>query len=204
MKRFWILAGLTLMTLPLIAAKPVKILALGDSLTEGYGLSTESAYPAQLEQLIAARGRSGVTITNAGVSGSTSASAVSRLKWHLKAKPDILILALGANDALRGLDPADTRKNLAAAIELAQKQKVKVLLVGMKAPPNYGNAYSRQFETIFTDLAKQYRVGLAPFLLEGVAGVPKLNLPDGLHPNALGYQRIAAYLFPYIWKLLPA
>jgi len=181
---------------------PVKILALGDSLTEGYNVPDEQAYPAQLQRLLHAKGRKDVTLINAGISGSTSASAVSRLQWQLKTKPHILILALGANDILRGLDPAATRKNLAATIELAQKNNIKVLLAGMKAPPNYGDAYAQNVEGIFMSLAKQYGTLLLPFLLEGVAGNAKLNLPDGIHPNTEGYKHVAQLLLPYIWKLL--
>lgn len=184
-------------------AEPItRVLALGDSLTEGYGLNKEEAYPALLEKRIHAEGRPDVVVTNAGVSGSTTASAVSRLQWQLKAKPQLLLLALGANDALRGLNPESSRKNLAAAIELAQANGMRVLLIGMKAPPNYGNAYTRSFEAIFVSLAERYKVPLVPFLLQDIAGISALNLADGIHPNQAGHERMAATLFPYVWKLL--
>lgn len=180
----------------------VTVLALGDSLTEGYGLDKSQAWPAVLEARLQKQGRTNVRIVNAGISGSTSASALSRLKWHLKSNPQVLVLALGANDGLRGIDPAQTERNLAAAIEAAQKAGLKVLLTGMKVPPNYGGDFGRRYERVFTDLSSRYKVPLAPFLLEGVAGVRALNLADGVHPNADGHQKMAAYLEPYLLPLL--
>jgi len=182
--------------------RPVRILCLGDSLTEGYGLSQEESWPALVENLLHQRGHKNVALINAGVSGSTTASALSRLKWHAATKPQILILALGANDGLRGLPVADTQKNLAATIDYAQKNGMKVLLAGMKMPPNYGPDYTTRYEKMFAELARRFNTALMPFILEGVASYSELNLPDGIHPNAAGYKKIAVNILPYIETLL--
>ncbi len=185
-----------------------RIVCLGDSLTEGYSLSPEQAWPALLEQSLRKRGWPGVQVINAGVSGSTSASAVSRLTWQLRTRPDVLVLALGANDGLRGIDPAETKKNLGAAIDLAKSNGITVLLAGMKMPPNYGSAFTASYEATFQSLASDKNVKLIPFLLEGVAADPALNLSDGLHPNAAGYAIVAKlveqYLVPVLESLKPA
>jgi len=178
------------------------ILCLGDSLTEGYGVSPEQSYPSLLEERLHQSGHPGARVINAGISGSTSASAVSRLQWQLRAKPDVVLLELGANDGLRGLDLATTRRNLERAIELAKSAGVRVLLAGMKLPPNYGPDYTRQFEALFPDLAKAQGVALLPFLLEGVAARPELNLADGIHPNAQGYQRVVENVLTALLPLL--
>lgn len=186
-----------------LAAEPIRrILALGDSLTEGYGIAPEDAYPEVLERLLKQGGQASIEVINAGISGSTSASAVGRLKWHLRAKPDLVILALGANDGLRGLNLDETRKNLAATIELAKKNGIQVLLAGMQIPPNYGKEYTRKFEAMFPSLAAEYRVPLIPFLLQGVGGEPKLNLEDGIHPNEKGHQRLARNVLQSLTPLL--
>ncbi len=166
------------------------IVCLGDSLTEGYGLAPERAYPSLVERMLRERGHS-VRVVNAGISGSTSASAVSRLRWQLRSRPEIVVIALGGNDGLRGVDVATTRANLSAAIELAKKSGARVLLAGMKMPPNYGPEYTAAFEAIFPALAAQHGVALLPFLLEGVAADPALNLPDGIHPNERGAEVVA-------------
>ncbi len=171
----------------LAGAEPV-VLCLGDSLTEGYGVAPEQSYPSLLERRLRQSGHAEARVVNAGISGSTTASAVSRLRWQLKAKPDVVILALGANDGLRGLQIEETRKNLGEAIALARSRDVRVVLAGMKLPPNYGLDYTRRFEALFPALAQKHDVALIPFLLEGVAAKPELNLPDGIHPNAAGYQ----------------
>lgn len=167
-----------------------KIVVLGDSLTEGYGVSKEKAYPALVEKALRAKGKD-VTVVNGGSSGATSASGPPRLKWFLKGKPDMMLLALGANDALRGFDLAATERNLATTIEAAQKAGVKVLLAGMKAPTNYGEEYRKRFEGLYGRLAKRFSVPLLPFLLEGVGGHPELNLADGIHPNEKGHEVVA-------------
>ena len=184
------------------AMAPVTVLCMGDSLTEGYGLAADQAYPAVLEQLLHAEGHSRVRVIIAGISGSTSASAVRRLDWQLRANPDVLILELGANDGLRGVPVDETRKNLAAAIALAQEKGTHVLLAGMLMPPNYGPEYTRDFARVFAELGEEPGVTLIPFFLEGVAGVPRLNLPDGIHPNAEGYRIVVDKLLPHLLPLL--
>jgi acyl-CoA thioesterase-1 len=178
-----------------------RLLVLGDSLTEGYGVAKNAAYPALLEKKIHAAGKKWIVI-NAGVSGATSASGVARLKWQLKTKPDLMILALGANDGLRGLDAKSTEKNLTQTIELAQKEKIPVILAGMMLPPNYGADYRKQFQDIYLHLAKKYKLQKIPFLLEGVGGDPALNLADGIHPNEKGHQIIADHVYDAIQGLL--
>lgn len=166
------------------------ILFLGDSLTEGYQLSKEEAFPAIIERTLKTKHKD-IKVLNGGVSGATSASGMKRLNWYQKAKPEIMVLALGANDGLRGIKPAVTEKNLSEIIEKAQKLDMTVILAGMKMPTNMGEPYRTQFENIFPKLAKKYQVKLIPFLLEGVGGVPKLNLPDGIHPNPEGHEVMA-------------
>ena len=168
-------------------AEPL-VLCLGDSLTEGYGVAPEQSYPSLLERRLRQSGHAAARVVNAGIAGSTTASAVSRLRWQLKAKPEVVILALGGNDGLRGLQIEETRKNLGEAIALARSRDVRVVLAGMKLPPNYGLDYTRRFEALFPALAEKHHVALIPFLLEGVAAKPELNLPDGIHPNAAGYE----------------
>ena len=189
----------------MLAAAPVgatTVVCLGDSLTEGYGVQPEQSYPAQLQERLIALGREGVRVVNAGISGSTSASGLSRLRWQLRAEPDIVILGLGANDALRGLDLASIRTNLDQTIELAQASGVQIILAGMKIPPNYGLAYTREFERMYEELAEKRGVALIPFLLEGVAGDPTLSLPDRIHPNANGYVRVVDNVLAVLLPLL--
>lgn len=179
-----------------------RIVCLGDSLTEGYSLSPEQAWPALLEGALRKDGWPQAEVVNAGVSGSTSASAVSRLKWQMRLRPDLLILALGANDGLRGVPVEETRRNLAAAIDLARSEGIRVLLAGMRMPPNYGQEYTRDFEQTFVSLASEKNVAFLPFLLDGVAAEPDFNLPDGIHPNAKGYEVIAARVVKHVRPLL--
>jgi acyl-CoA thioesterase-1 len=143
-----------------------------------------------------------VKIINAGISGSTSASAESRLKWQLKNKPDILFLALGANDGLRGLDVNAMRANLEKTIVLAQKEKVRVILAGMKIPMNYGTDYRLKYEAVFHDLAKKHKTVFVPFLLEGVATIRTLNTADGIHPNEKGHEIMAKNIYPVVEKAI--
>lgn len=166
------------------------ILFLGDSLTEGYQLSKEEAFPAIIERALKTKHKD-IKVLNGGVSGATSASGMKRLNWYKKSKPEIMVLALGSNDGLRGIKPAVTEKNLSEIIEKAQKLDMTVILAGMKMPTNMGEPYRTEFENIFPKLAKKYKVKLIPFLLEGVGGVPKLNLPDGIHPNPEGHEVMA-------------
>ena len=166
------------------------ILFLGDSLTEGYQLPKDEAYPAIVERELKKKNKD-VKVINGGVSGSTSASGPKRLDWYLKASPDILVLALGANDGLRGLKIQETEKNLSLTIEKAKKRDITVILAGMKMPTNMGKSYRKQFEKIFPAIAKKYGIKLIPFLLEGVGGKSSMNLPDGIHPNSKGHEVMA-------------
>ena len=179
-------------------AKP-RILAVGDSLTEGYGLPKEESHPALLEKELKSQGYKGAVVVNAGTSGATTAFGIRTLKFHLKRqRPDLVIYALGGNDGLRGINPKQTKANIEEAINLIKKYQVKVVLAGMKAPPNYGRKFPKEFEAIFPDLSKKLDVPLIPFLLEGVAGTPSLNLPDGIHPNAKGYKVILKNVYPHV------
>jgi acyl-CoA thioesterase-1 len=171
-----------------------QILCLGDSLTEGYGVAKEAAYPALMEADLRSRGYKDLNVVNAGISGSTSASGAGRLKWHLKAGvvPTVLLLALGGNDGLRGVDLAAVRKNLTATIDLAKESGIKhILVAGMKMPPNYGKDYTDGYAKLFGEVAKAEGVDLLPFLLVGVAGEHGLNQADGIHPNEAGHKIVA-------------
>lgn len=174
-----------------------KLIVLGDSLTEGYGVAREAAFPSLLEKKIQAAGMKW-SVVNAGVSGSTTASASSRLKWLFKSKPDAVLLILGANDGLRGIKTEDSEKNLAQAIEFIQKEKVKVILGGLYMPPNYGKEYTEKFRKMYLSLSKKYKVAFIPFILDKVAGDPKLNQPDGIHPNEAGHKIVADHIFETI------
>lgn len=178
--------------------KSQKLVILGDSLTEGYGVSQEAAFPALLEKKIKQDLKKNYQVINSGISGSTTASAPQRAKWVLKQKPDIVILILGANDGLRGLKLEASEKNLSTAIEEIQKAQVKVILGGLYMPPNYGLDYTEQFKKMYSRLAKKYKVSLVPFILDKVAGDPKYNLPDGIHPNEEGHKIIAKTIFDSI------
>jgi acyl-CoA thioesterase-1 len=177
------------------------IVFIGDSLTEGYGLDTEEAYPAQLEAIYKAQGKS-IKVINGGVSGSTTASATQRVKWYLRTRPDIIVLALGANDGLRGTPVSESRKNLALALQAVKAAKVKVLLAEMKLPKNYGEKYRQEFEKMYTQLSKEEKVPLLAFILNGVGGVASLNQPDGIHPTAAGQKKIAENLVKALEKHL--
>lgn len=181
--------------------KTKTLIIIGDSLTEGYGVPKEKAYPLLVETQLSREGFH-YKIVNSGISGSTSASAVSRVQWALKSKPDGIVLALGANDGLRGLPPQNMKKNLAAAIRLAQKEKIQVLLFGMLMPPNLGRAYTREYQKVFETLAKEHEVPLLPFLLKDVGGVAKLNQADGVHPNEEGHKIMAQTVFNFLKKEL--
>jgi acyl-CoA thioesterase-1 len=175
-----------------------KIVALGDSLTAGYGLLESQAYPALLQQKLEGDGY-GWEVVNAGVSGDTSAAGRARLEWALQQQNvRLLILELGANDGLRGLPVDQMKKNLAAIIETAQARQIAVLLVGMEAPPNYGPEYAAAFRQVYRDLARQYKVPFVPFMLDRVAGISSLNQADGIHPNIEGTQIVADTL----WRAL--
>lgn len=179
----------------------VTILILGDSLTAGYGLEQENSFPVQLERSLRTSGYS-VRVINAGVSGDTSAGGLSRLEWALDDQPHIVVVELGANDALRGLDPAQTYANLDQIIKRLKSSGCIVVLAGMRAPRNLGAEYYEEFDQIYPDLAKVYNLLFYPFFLEGVATDPDLNQTDGMHPNAAGVGLIVKGIQPLIIKAL--
>ncbi|HVG82152.1 MAG TPA: arylesterase [Methylomirabilota bacterium] len=191
------LLALALFTSGPAAAQPLKILALGDSLTAGFGLPAGQGFAPQLERALKESGVEAQVI-DAGVSGDTSAGGLARIEWALADGPDLVILELGANDMLRGVDPAETRANLDAMLAKLRAAGARVLLAGMRAAPNLGLDYSAAFEAIYGDLATKYEVPLYPFFLEGVATEPTLNLPDGLHPNAAGVREIVRRILPHV------
>jgi len=182
-------------------AAPVKILALGSSLTQGYGLPPGTEFTIQLQAALKTAGIDAV-VTNAGVSGDTSAGGLARLDWSLADRPDAVILELGSNDMLRGIAPAVTEKNLRAILDRLRAAHVKVLLTGMHAQRNLGADYVRQFDTIYPRLAKDYDVLFYPFFLDGVALNPKLNQADGMHPNPAGVKVVVARMLPFVKKLV--
>ncbi|GAA4713926.1 arylesterase [Sphingomonas lutea] len=180
------------------------VLALGDSLYAGYGVDQNESFPSVLEQALEARGVR-ARVVNAGVSGDTSAGGRARLAFTLDGldrKPDLVIVGLGANDALRGLDPAGTRRNLDAVLAELQKRGIPVLLTGMMAPRSLGDAYVRSFDSIYPDLARKYGATLDPFFMDGIITDPKLLLADGLHPNPAGIRRMAERVAPLAQKAL--
>ncbi len=183
------------------AATANRILALGDSLTAGFGLAPDEAFPARLERALRAEGRD-VHLINAGVSGDTTAGGKARLDWAMAAKPTLAIVELGANDGLRGLDPKLTHDNLDTILKRLEAAGVPALLTGMLAPPNYGKAFEAEFKAVFSRLAAEHDVVFYPFFLDGVAGDPRLCLPDGLHPNARGVDVIVDRILPSVRKLL--
>jgi acyl-CoA thioesterase I len=182
-------------------AKTAEILAFGDSITAGFGLPQQQAFPARLEAKLRADGLA-VHIVNAGNSGDTTADGLARLDWALAEKPDIVILELGANDALRGLDPAAARANLEKMIGKIQASGAKVLLAGMQAPANFGEDYRQAFNRIYPELAEAHGIVLVPFVLDGVALDPQLNQPDGLHPNERGVAIMVDNIAPYVARLI--
>jgi acyl-CoA thioesterase-1 len=178
-------------------ADPIEIVALGDSLTAGLGLDPGQSFPEQLEAALKARGHD-VTVANAGVSGDTSSDGLARVEWSVPAEADIVIVELGANDALRGVDPAVTRKSLSEILAKLTGRDQAVLLAGMFAPPNLGPAYAKAFNPIYPDLAAEYDVPLYPFFLASVATDARLNQPDGMHPNKEGIAKIVELMLPDI------
>ena len=182
-------------------AETVRILGLGDSLMAGYGLPEEEAFPVRLEKALQAEGLD-VAITNAGVSGDTTAGGRARLEWSLAAKPDAVIVELGGNDGLRGIDPDETRRNLVAILDRLKELGLPTLLAGMLAPPNLGREYGDEFAQVFRDLAAQYDVVSYPFFLDGVAAEPALNQPDGIHPNKDGVTVLVERFAPTARELV--
>jgi acyl-CoA thioesterase-1 len=180
---------------PAKAQTPIKLTVLGDSLSAGYGLPIGSAFPVRLEKALREKGLN-VDVHNAGVSGDTSSAGRDRLDWSIPDGTEAVIVELGANDALRGLDPKVTRAALEDIIKRLQARKIAVMLVGMLAPPNFGPDYAARFNPIYSDLAKAYDVPLYPFFLDGVAAEAKLNQADGLHPTAEGIDIIVGRILP--------
>lgn len=185
------------------AADQIRLMVLGDSLTAGYGLPEKEALPVKLQAALKESGISAIVI-NAGVSGDTTAGGLSRIDWALADKPTHALVELGANDALRGIDPRTTRSNLDALVAKLQAAGVKVMLAGMYAPPNWGKEYETDFRSIYPDLAKKYGVSLYPFFLDGVAAQRDLNQPDGIHPNEKGVAIIVERILPSVRRLLGA
>jgi len=181
-----------------------RVVCLGDSLTAGYGLpSPEEAYPALLERKLADAGYH-IEVINAGVSGDTSAGGLRRLDWSLQGDVKVLIVALGGNDALRGLPPSELRDNLEGIVKAAEARHIRVLLMGMEAPPNFGDRYTHDFRAVYRDVAREHHLAFIPFFLNGVAGIDALNQGDGIHPTAQGQQKIADLIWPVLKPLVDA
>lgn len=183
------------------ADAPVKIVVLGDSLSAGYGLAGQAAFPARLSEALKAKGLA-ATVANAGVSGDTASGGRDRLDWSVPDGTDAVIVELGANDALRGLDPALTKAALDAILQKLQQRRIAVLLAGMKAPRNMGPDYASRFDAIYPALAAAHPVVFYPFFLEGVAADAKLNQGDGMHPNAAGVDVVVARILPQVEELI--
>jgi acyl-CoA thioesterase-1 len=199
------LALMTIATTPSLkaqpAAKPVKLVVLGDSLSAGLGLPAQEAFPAKLQKALLAKGID-VDMINAGVSGDTSSGGRDRLDWSVAEGTEGVIVELGANDALRGIDPELTRSALTDIVAKLKARKIPVMLCGMMAPPNYGADYAARFNSIYPDLAKQFDVPLYPFFLDGVAADAKLNQADGIHPTAAGVDIIVNNMMPTVEAFL--
>ncbi|MGJ5177814.1 arylesterase [Bradyrhizobium oligotrophicum] len=181
--------------------KPIKLVVLGDSLSAGLGLSASDSFPAKLQKALQAKGLP-IALTNAGVSGDTSSGGRDRLDWSVADGTEAVIVELGANDALRGVDPAVTRQALTEIVKRLKARGIAVMLCGMLAPPNYGSDYAAKFNAIYPDLAKEFGVPLYPFFLDGVAADPKLNQADGIHPTAAGVDIIVSRLLPTVEAFL--
>jgi acyl-CoA thioesterase-1 len=196
-----LVAACALVTSSIAAAEPVSIVALGDSLTAGYGLAPGQSFPEQLEKALRERGHD-VTVANAGVSGDTASDGLARLEWSVPAEADAVIVELGANDALRGIDPSVTRTALEGILEKLRAREQPVLLAGMLAPRNLGAEYGAAFDAIYPELAKEYDARLYPFFLDGVAADSNLNQGDGIHPTAAGVARIVEAILPDVEALI--
>ena len=184
-----------------LPAERPTVVFLGDSLTAGYGLDPGEAYPALVQQRLRDAGLD-AEVVNAGMSGDTSAGGLRRVDWSLDGRVTVLVVALGGNDALRGLSTEELRRNLAGIIERGRQRRATVILAGMEAPPNLGRAYTSAFRQVYRDLAAEYRIALIPFLLDGVAGRPGLNQADFIHPNAAGARKIADLVAPFVERAL--
>lgn len=179
--------------------KQKNIIFFGDSLTAGYQLDPEEAFPARIQEIVDSLGLD-YNVVNAGLSGETTAGGLNRINWILNQQADVFVLELGANDGLRGIPLNETRQNLQAMIDTVRSKNADsaIVLAGMQIPPNLGQEYTAEFSAIFSDLAKENNLALIPFLLDGVAGIPELNLPDGIHPTPEGHRIVAAN----VWKVL--
>ncbi len=197
-----LLVFLTFCSIQQQASAETRILFLGDSITAGYGVDKEKAYPALVDKALKQKGLGDIRIINAGISGSTSASAMSRLKWYNRIQPHILVLALGGNDGLRGITIQSMETNLDRSIQYALSKGMKVILAGMQIPPNYGEAYTTAFRNVYSKLSARYPITFMPFLLKDVGGNPELNLPDGIHPTPEGHRLISVNIIPYILENL--
>lgn len=191
---------MTILSMPALA-EPIRILAFGASIVAGYGLAERDSLPAQLEAALRARGTDAKVI-NGGVSGETSAGGLSRLDWALAEDPDLVIVDLGGNDALRGLDPKETEANLDAIVARIKERGCGVLIAGMLAPPNLGADYANAFNALFPAVAKRHGVALYPFILDGVVADPTLNQEDGIHPNAAGVRVIVERMLPVLQQTI--
>lgn len=185
---------------PMSAATPKTLLFFGDSLTAGYGLDPDEAYPALIQKKLDERGGQPWRVVNAGLSGETTAGGLRRLDWILRQPVDVFVIELGGNDGLRGIEPDNSRANLQAMIDRirAKYPNAVIVLAGMQLPSNFGEDHTRAFAAIYPELAKKNELALIPFLLEGVGGIPRLNLPDGIHPTAEGHKIVA----DTVWKTL--
>ena len=197
----WLIAALVSGAMAAPADQPLRIVVLGDSLVAGFGLKPSEAFPAQLERALKARGHA-VEVINAGVSGDTTAGGLARVAWAVPERTDAVILELGANDALRGLDPARAKANLDKTIATIKAGGAEVLLAGMFAPRSLGKDYVRAFDAMYPDLARKYGLILYPFFLEGVALDAKLSLEDGMHPNSRGVAEITRLILPSVEQLI--
>ena len=197
-------AGVALTALACVASPAVaatRIVALGDSLTAGFGVQPEESFPTRLQLWLRDHGVE-AEVVNAGVSGDTTAGGLARLDWTLSEPADAVLVEFGANDALRGIDPKDTYRNLDAILTRLSQRKLKILLMGMEAPANWGTEYWNAFHAIYPKLAEEHHVLLYPFFLDGVALQEKLNQPDGMHPNSRGVDVIVERVGPYVLRLL--
>ena len=188
---------------PMSQDQPKRIVFFGDSITAGYGIPIESAFPALIQKKIEEADLD-YQVINAGLSGETTAGGLNRIDWILRSKPDVFVLELGGNDGLRGLSMEESEKNLKAMIDKVRRAnpKAEIILAGMQIPPNLGQEYTSKFKSLFPNVAKEMNTKLIPFLLEGVGGDPKLNLSDGIHPNQKGHEIVAETVWGYLKPLL--
>ncbi len=191
------------LSLQLSGQENFTVLFLGDSLTEGLGLEQDQAFPNLIAARLKDEGHTNVNIINAGISGSTSASAMDRMRWYVRSKPDLVIISLGANDGLRGLSIENMKTNLEETIEYAQSNGIDVALTGMLTPPNMGAEYTSAFAAVFPSLAEKYSLPFMPFLLMDVAAISELNQADGIHPNFEGSKIVAENVYQFLLPLLP-